>query len=273
MKISSWDWKRTAAPRIWGALPMFDTLTGVLIVLPPSETKAAGGTGPRLDLTRLVFPELTTIREALMGALEDLAANLPQARAALKVSAKKDADIAANAMIRSAGTMPAIDRYTGVLFDALDITSLTAAEHRRAASRIYIASALFGAIRASDNIPAYRLSAGSKLPGRKGLATLWRAQLTPLLTAMTEPIIDLRSGAYAAFAPLPNAITVQVVTQQPDGTRRVVSHFNKATKGLLARAIASNRKEAAGMTDIVRIATSAGLRVEQTDERALQVIT
>ena len=50
-------------------------------------------------------------------------------------------------------------------------------------------------MRADDPIPAYRLSASSKLPGRGTLAARWRAALEDVLTeiAREELVVDLDS--------------------------------------------------------------------------------
>src|SRR5919199_6006762 len=131
----------------------------VLVLLPPSETKHPGGDGAPLDLTALGAPELTGLREQLVDAVVQLSADVPAARAALGLSAAQDGEIARNALLRSSPTMPAIERYTGVLYDALDVRSFTRAQRRRAAGRLAVGSALFGVLRAEDAVPAYRLSA------------------------------------------------------------------------------------------------------------------
>ena len=74
--------------------------------------------------------------------------------------------------------MPALHRYTGVLYDALDFASMRGVAAERAAARLAVGSALFGLIRATDPIPGYRLSAGSMLPGRGTMAAFWRPTST-----------------------------------------------------------------------------------------------
>jgi cytoplasmic iron level regulating protein YaaA (DUF328/UPF0246 family) len=93
------------------------------------------------------------------------------------------------------------------------------------------------------------------------------------MASLDRPLVDLRSGAYGAFAPLPDAITVRVVTENAAGQRTVVSHFNKATKGLLARALVTSRAEIDTVAAVARVARRAGLRVERTGDRSLEVIT
>ena len=109
-------------------------------MLPPSETKRAGGDGPAMELALLGSGELNPLREALVGELIDLAADPETCRRALGISAAQDAEIGRNAALRTSATMPAIHRYTGVLYDALDFGSLRAAEADRARSRLAIGS-------------------------------------------------------------------------------------------------------------------------------------
>ena len=143
----------------------------------------------------------------------------------------------------------------------------------RAAERLLITSALFGIVGGDDAVPAYRLSAGSTLPGLPGLPAFWRSRLAAPIGTLDRPLVDLRSGAYAAFAPIPDAIAVRVVTENAFGQRTVVSHFNKATKGLLARALVTSRAEITGISAVARVARKAGLRVERTGDRRLEIIT
>ena len=238
----------------------------MIVLLPPSETKRDGGDGPPLQLDALSSPELGPVRAALVDELIELAADRPASRRALGISASQDGEIDRNAALLSAPTMPAIERYTGVLYDALDVGSLTAAAASRARARLAVGSALFGLLRAGDAVPAYRLSAGSKLPVGTTLAARWRPHLEPLLARLAddELVVDLRSGSYAALGRLPGAVSVDVVTEHDDGRRTVVSHFNKAHKGRLARVLAASRSEPGGAAAVAALARRAGMRVERT---------
>lgn len=239
-------------------------------MLPPSETKSDGGRGAPLDLAALALPELTPVRHALVTALSGL--DPDTARKVLALGPSQDGELARNAALHSSRTTPALRRYTGVLYDALGVAGFTRTQHAKAHARIMIGSALFGAVSAGDLIPAYRLSAGTRLPGLATLASQWR----PLLgTALQRhgPILDLRSGAYQQLGPVPGAITASVLTEHPDGSRTVVSHFSKHHKGLLARALITSRAEPDTVTAIVRIARRAGLRAEATAEHELTLLT
>lgn len=237
----------------------------VIVLLPPSETKRAGGDGPALDIAGLGNPILNPLRSALLDELTGLAADPDACRKALGISVSQDAEIERNASLRTSKTMPAIYRYTGVLYDALDIASLKGASVGRAKARLAIGSALFGLLRADDLIPAYRLSGSSKLPEKPTLASRWRPLLEPLLAdlAASELIVDLRSGSYVSLGRVPGAVRVDVLAEHSDGRRTVVTHFNKAHKGRLARALATTRAEPNDAAAVAAVARKAGMRVER----------
>ncbi|KMO83272.1 peroxide stress protein YaaA [Mycolicibacterium chubuense] len=246
----------------------------MIVLLPPSETKRTGGDGPALTLDALSSPELNPVRAELIDDLAGLAADRDASRMALGLSAGQDAEIDRNAALRSAPTMPALHRYTGVLYDALDVDSLRGASAARAATRLAVVSALFGLVRADDPIPAYRLSAGSRLPGRPTLAARWRPALEPVLSGLAERelVVDLRSGSYAGLGKVSGAVTVEVVAERADGRRTVVSHFNKAHKGRLARALAATRSEPSDAAAVAAVARRAGMRVERQGDHLTVVV-
>jgi cytoplasmic iron level regulating protein YaaA (DUF328/UPF0246 family) len=244
----------------------------VLVLLPPSETKAEGGRGPALDLGSLSFPELDPVREKLLSALIDLAGDLPASLSALGLSERQAGEVQRNAELRQSPTMPALSRYTGVLYDALDAKGMTTAERRRATGRLAVGSALFGLVRAGDPVPAYRLSASSSIPGVGPLGAIWRPALEPVLAACEGLVVDLRSGPYAALAKIPGAVTVRVVSEEITGRRQAVTHFNKAHKGKLARALSTVPREPGSVRALVGVAAKAGLRLEPVGETAFDLI-
>jgi cytoplasmic iron level regulating protein YaaA (DUF328/UPF0246 family) len=244
------------------------------LLLPPSETKHSGGDGSPLDVAALGFPRLNPVRTQLLAALTRLAAGrLPTALAALGLNERQSDHVALNGTVLTGPTVPAIERYTGVVYDALDWRGLTDAEKARAAGRIVVVSALFGAVRATDPIPAYRLSASARLPRLGPLAARWRPKLGPVLQAIPGLVVDLRSGAYAQLAPVPGAVTVRVLSVAPDGSRSVVSHFNKHAKGLLAQALATAEiPDGDGADAVLLVAKSAGFQAERQGPRGVDIL-
>lgn len=217
----------------------------MLVLLPPSETKRPGGQARALDLDTLALPQLRPQRDAVVDALVALSADVDAAARVLKLSERQRGEIADNAALRTAPTLPAIDRYTGVLFDALDAPSLPAPSRRWLGAHVMIHSAPWGPVGALDAIPAYRLAAGIALPGLAALRRVWAQAVTDAL-AEHQPsfVLDLRSEAYAALGPVPTGIHstyLRVVTQGADGTVRALNHFNKHAKGALVRSLALSR--------------------------------
>jgi cytoplasmic iron level regulating protein YaaA (DUF328/UPF0246 family) len=237
----------------------------VLVILPPSETKRDGGTGRSSYLEELRFPALTPYRQSLIEQLADLATDPEASMKALKISARQMGEIERNRALHSAAVMPAIDRYTGVLFDALDATTLTPAERAFAHEHVVVHSSLFGPVGALDPIPAYRLSHSSRLP-EGGLRQQWGRGIRHELAQVPGLVLDLRSEGYAELGPLelsPERLYVRVMARGADGETRALNHFNKKTKGLFTRALLQNQ---VAFEDIDRLRTwAAGAGFEVGD--------
>ncbi|HUR75086.1 MAG TPA: peroxide stress protein YaaA [Sporichthya sp.] len=213
----------------------------MLILLPPSEGKAETRRGKRLDLASLVFADaLTETRHRVMAALSELCADDPEkAREVLDLTPGQAGDLVRNLRLQTAPTLPAAQLYTGVLYDYLGLLTLPAQARRRANRTVLISSGLWGVLRPQDRVPPYRLSGGATLPALGTVAGIWRAPLAQVLPdwAGRKVVLDLRSGTYAAaWRPAP-PVVAKTVTVQVTQNGKVVSHHNKATKGLLARAL------------------------------------
>ena len=240
----------------------------MLILLPPSEGKTAPRRGAPLDLGVLSHPSLTDARRRVVEALV-AASRRDDAPALLGVGHTQTDLLQRNQRLLSAPTARADRVYTGVLYDALDLPGLSPAARRRAASRVAVTSSVFGLLRPTDRIPAYRLPGDTTLPGLGPVAAAWRE---PLAGAVTESLgrgllVDLRSSTYAGFwrppAELGRRVATVRVLHEADGVRKVVSHFNKATKGRLVRALLEDGRDPrtpAGLADLLR---DLGWKVEE----------
>ena len=262
----------------------------MLILLPPSEEKSGSGSGPALDLASLSLPQLTAARSRAVKALVRLCAQPDDAPACavLGLSPGLRGEVGRNAALRRAPAVPAGQLYTGVLYDALELSSLSAAAHRFAQQSILVFSGLWGAVRISDRIPAYRCSIGVKLPELGGLAGYWRRVMAePLAEAAADsPVLDLRSTAYAAmWTPTAEVArrtaVVRVLHERVQGgvaRRTVVSHFNKATKGRLVRSLAMAGAEPQSLAELTSALRDLKYTVEEHPRRVdaalqLDVIT
>lgn len=212
----------------------------MLILLPPSEGKAVPTRGRSLDLDSLSFPELTAARRTVVDALVE-ASGGDDALDVLGAPAGAADRVAANVALWTAPTVAARNLYTGVLYDALDLSSLDTAAKRRASRSLVVVSAVFGALRPTDRVPSYRCSMDVTLPTVGPLAAHWRSALDDVLTtaAGRGAVVDMRSSTYvAAWRPrgdlAERTVAVHVVRDGPGG-RTAVSHMAKHTRGLVAR--------------------------------------
>ena len=204
----------------------------MLILLPPSESKTGRARGRPADPERLSFPELASTRADVAAALAKVSAH-PDGPALLRVSANLLADIAHNTRLGSAPAVPVADLYTGVLYAALDLSSMDSVARRRANRWLVVVSALFGALRPTDKVPPYRLSMGVNLGELGPLASMWRAPLANVLptAAGRGVIVDCRSSTYAAaWVPQGDLAARWVQVRVPGDT-----HMAKHTRGLVAR--------------------------------------
>jgi len=237
----------------------------MLILLPPSETKRVGGEdGTKLDYTRLRFPELHGPRRAMVRAVQDLARDADAAVAALRLGPTQHAEVEHNRAVTRSATMPAVDRYTGVLFDAIHAATLPPSARAYLAEHVVIHSAILGPVGALDPIPAYRLSHDSRIPGLR-LKQHWAAASTAVLASHAGLILDARSEAYAALGPVPSgprSVFLRVVTDANDGKRRALNHFNKHAKGALVRELSLSLCVPDSVEELIDWGVNRGIRLE-----------
>lgn len=235
----------------------------MLILLPPSEGKAAKGTGPALRLEALSFPALASAREKALDALAALVQGPDdQALAVLGLSSGQAGELDLDRRLRTARTLPVSRLYTGVLYDNLGLATLDTAARRRAQRSVVVFSGLWGALRLSDRVPPYRLSMGAKLPPLGPLASHWRPALTEALDARPGMVVDLRSSTYAqAWRPGSRATAVRVL-RETEGARTVVSHMAKATRGAVARSLVESGSAPRSPQELAELLTGLGHHTE-----------
>lgn len=231
----------------------------MLILLPPSETKSRPTRGTPMRVEALAFPELSGLREEVLDGLVE-ASGLDDAMEVLGVPATLGAEVEANLTIRTRPARPAIEIYTGVLYDALDWPTMSLPGRRRAARRLVISSAVYGAVRAGDRIAPYRTSICASLPGVGKLDRRWRAALDPVLTPAAGPglIVDCRSGPYAATWRPAGPLAARWVAVRVPGA----SHMAKHTRGLVARSLcesADDPRRPAALLDVLAPGFAANL--------------
>jgi len=209
-----------------------------ILLLPPSEGKATGGTSRRWEPDSGTFSTLADRRVELAEALGAVHGGSEKL---LGVKGDHlDRALAANVSLVGAESLPAWRRYTGVVWDHLDPATLAAAERRR----IVVVSGLLGLVRGDDPVPDYRLKMGANLTPFGKLSTWWRDDLSATLNRYAagrtakQPrvIIDLLPKEHrAAWVPDDGIDVVSIEFVDPSG--KPGGHFAKPAKGELARAI------------------------------------
>ena len=181
----------------------------MLILLPPSEGKTPPIGQNRLDLDALTASDKLSISR--LSVLEKYGAG-----------------------IFDEPTAPAIDIYSGVLYQALNYRTLSKSAQERAQSQLLIFSALFGVLRPLDSIPYYRMKIKS---------SDWKAPLNTALAGLeSELIVDCRSSTYVSAWKSDPQITVAVrVFQEIAGARAVITHMSKKYRGELVRILMQGR--------------------------------
>ena len=190
----------------------------MLILLPPSEKKKSATGSEKFDLSSLVF-----------------------------ASELSDTRMAALASHDSSRTSPAIEIYDGVLYQGLNWKTLSAAEQKRANSKVLIVSAIFGLVKPMDLIFGYKEKIDNKL---------WRDSIAKVAAKYSdELIIDCRSSTYKGVWPINPANTVEVrIFQVVAGERKVITHMSKKYRGELTRHLLTQATEPVTPADLQRMA-------------------
>ena len=198
----------------------------------------------------MAFPELAATRERVAAGLRR-ACRANAAERSKLFGVKGEALAAATATNRevlSSPTLPAIERYSGVLYQALDHGSISARDRRRLDAQVVIFSGLIGLVTPPDLIPDYKLKMGASLPGLGKVSTAWRPGIDAVLTDRTagRTVWNLlpndHAAAWSGADPTAAEITVRFVDDvERNGARTLVtvSHWNKLLKGALVRHVLS----------------------------------
>jgi cytoplasmic iron level regulating protein YaaA (DUF328/UPF0246 family) len=248
-------------------------VTSIVVLLPPSEGKAAGGDGPTYDPAEGVFGALAAGRRKVAKALRarsfDAAGQLGVGGVSLAAA------LAANKTLERAPTLPALQRYTGVLYEALGYHALSPPLQRCLERDVVIISGLLGVVAGGDAVPPYKVPIGARMPALGRLNTFWKPRIAPLLTrhVVDAVVWDLLPGAHAAVLPaqLGRVRWRVTVLRERDGQRSSVSHDNKAVKGALTRVLVADE-----ITDPHQLdgwEGPGGYRVDRVHDNVVEIVT
>ncbi|WP_432735121.1 YaaA family protein [Maridesulfovibrio sp. FT414] len=190
-----------------------------IILIPPSEGKADGGNDDPLQ-------SVSNITADLIEAIKEAD---PKKLYGLKEAALKKA-IAVNKELLTSKTMPAIERYTGVVYDAIDYQTLKNKSDFN--DKMLIVSGLFGLISPVDLIPNYRLKID-----KLNAARLWMESNSEQLK--DKFVIDLLPQAHRKAVKYDNGIGVEFVLKKA-GKKIPAGHQGKHIKGRFVRWLIEN---------------------------------
>jgi cytoplasmic iron level regulating protein YaaA (DUF328/UPF0246 family) len=198
--------------------------------------------------------------------------NPAEAARILKLGPKSLEELANN-RFADAPVMPAIDRYTGVLYSATGVAGWTPDQRDWAADHVFIHSALCGIISSADKIPAYRLSYDTRLSGRP-LKDFWLDSLGSAITEMAagDWVLDARSAGYRDLAPIPPGTPSLYLDVVSAHNGKALNHFNKIHKGELVAALVKGMPNLPTPQSFVDWAKVAGIAVELRDSTVCLVV-
>lgn len=211
--------------------------TPFVILLPPSEGKASGGSKPKWRPSSGTFGRRFVEQR---GEIVDALRRADGGDASLLgVNGKNlEAARATNLSMIDSPTLPAHLRYTGVVWDHLAPTTMSAAVRKRASESVIVVSGMLGLVGFDDPIPDYKLKIGASIAPLGKLATWWRQPLSRTLNARLAGcwVIDLLPNEHrAAWSPTPQAYAGSSMVTFVEKSGKVAGHDAKAAKGLLAR--------------------------------------
>ncbi|WP_052571705.1 peroxide stress protein YaaA [Geothrix fermentans] len=195
-----------------------------LIFLAPSEDKAPGGIPGPLPET----PAQRWVRERLVALAKTGSPEVLRKAFDVKDLAldKARTEALALASTRHLPQLPALARYTGVAFQALDAGSLP----QEAWRQVFVLSSLRGLVRGDEPVPPYKLKLGA-IPGLKAH---WRKALAVQLPLLPEgPAWELLPGDAADL--LRGWDRPRHTVEIFDANGKAISHFSKKYRGLVAR--------------------------------------
>jgi len=209
------------------------------ILFSPSETKHKDGLNQKVDNTCLIFPELYGYRLEVIQKYQEYINNESNVNI-LKLFGVKKNDVLEyyKGNLLDKKIMKVIERYDGVAFDYLEYSSLDNNPQRYVDENVIIFSNLFGPLKAGDiGIPDYKLKQGEKI-GNFTVEKFYKEFFSKALDEylVDEEIIDLRAGFYEKFYKLQKPYWTMKFVK----SNKVVSHWSKAYRGMLLRAMAQH---------------------------------
>jgi len=170
----------------------------IYILIPPSESKKDGGMQePRT---------YNSVTKNLIKSIQHYDGDVGKLLGVKGKSLSKAMD--ANAAVHKAKTMPAIERYTGVVYDGIGYDTLSKKGVEFANKHLRIISALFGMVAPQECIPDYKLKVDKLYAAQKWFDTitkeLEKSYVIDLLPQVHKKALSYNEGITIEFVILKN---------------------------------------------------------------------
>lgn len=136
--------------------------------------------------------------------------------------------------------IPAIAAYSGTVFKEINFKGFNNDDIKFASKSLFIFSAKYGLLRATDEICKYRLEAKTPLKmENKNLYSYWSEDVTNYLSKSNRLILNLASEEYSKL--LSKELGDRVINIQfkvkKENKLRTVGHYSKVARGKMVNAI------------------------------------
>ena len=222
-------------------------MANYVLFLPPSEGKTKGGsdevpyrvaenfsrynsftslTIPRSDVFEELYLATTQMQEKELEKIYDLKGN------------NLDEAIDNTQDMLNLPTKPAIHRYSGVMFKALDYDSMLLHQKTNFDENTYFIDGMFGILKPQDYIPTYKLKITAKIK-TIDCAKFWREKLESTLKSITKNkfVIDLLPQTHEKVLSVDNSANrIKIIFgEELNGELKQIGHNSKKLKGEFIR--------------------------------------
>ncbi len=217
----------------------------VLVLIPPSEGKSQGGDQKPLENIK-----------SETGKVVELIQKQDDVEKLYGVKGKNAQDAhALNANLLKSQTFPAIKRYTGVVYNAIEYDTLSKKAQTFFHVHFRIVSAMFGLVKPNECIPEYKIKL-SKLK----LDSYWRPILSKKLQHFY--VIDLLAEEQRKAVYYEHGIRINFQIKK-NGFLKPAGHFGKHIKGRFIRFMCENQYLKA--SDLATFSEDGFLCITQTE--------
>ena len=152
---------------------------------------------------------------------------------------------------QSGAAQAAAYMFDGDVYKHLEVVTMCEETWADAARRLRILSGLYGLLRPADDVCAYRLEMGRKIPGHPAgtLYKFWGTKIAEALvkdadTVGTDTILNLASDEYSKSVNKPALGPLRMISprfeEDRKGVRKMISFSAKRARGAMARWVLEN---------------------------------